>query len=408
MHLVRREIATRPPKERWIRIHNHPGIARLEKWNPVLKRWIDPRHDAYCRLKVFCAYRRIRVLGKSTLQKKHFQTIREAKAWRLEANPEPTARKAIQVTVGDAIEGWREWSKPPRFRKTSWLQYAKDVRHAESLKDAPIEGLTAQDIDRWLQHLKDPSYPKQKTRVSFERELSTLQTIFRWYRERRNEKFQHPILARHRQDSYFRDPPLGGIEVLSAHQAEEFFARISARHSPVFQRTAALQLFAGLRIGEACGLYWDCVDFEGRTITVRRSCIWPQPAMRAEIQDTTKTSSVRSIPIVDRLYDLIVTWKAEDGEMEIVCHKAGRLIRRNTVAGAYGKVFRQLELRVKSVTHILRRTFATLHAEQTRDLAATQALLGHTDIQTTQIYAKVTDGAVRRSMPDFAFGRRKS
>ena len=363
--------------------------------------------DSSGRLKAFRAYRRVRVLGKSKCQKRHFRTIEEAKEWRAEANPDPANRKA-QATLQEIIEEWREWSKPPRLRKTSWLQYAKDIRHMEFLMDAPIEGLTARDIDEWLKHLKDPSYPKQKTRVSFEREIGTLQTIFKWYRERRNEKFQHPILLRHRSDSYFREAPIGGLEVLSADQAEEFFDRILATHSRVFQRTAALQLFAGLRIGEACGLYWDCIDFEGRTITVRRSCTWPQPAMKPEMQETTKTNSVRSVPIVDRLYDLLLKWKGEDGETQIVCHKDGRLIRRNTVAGAYGKVFRQMALKVKSVTHILRRTFATLHAEQTRDLASTQALLGHTDIETTQIYAKVTDGAVRRSMPDFTFGRRKS
>ncbi|MFH1262785.1 MAG: site-specific integrase [Pseudomonadota bacterium] len=395
-------------KERYVRIRNCPGISRLEKWDARKQRWIDPRTDSSSRAKVFRAYRRIQQLGKSLLQKRHFRTIDDARRWRMELNPEPGKGRAAQITLREVIGEWREWSKPPRLRKTSWLQYAKDIGHLEPLWNAPIEALTARDIDLWLAHLKDPSYPKQRTRVSFAREVGTLQTICKWYRQYRNEKFQHPILPRHKQDSHFREDPPSGQEVLTEKQAEEFLLLMVGRHADAYGRTAALQLFAGLRIGEACGLKWDRVDLENRTLMIRRSCTWPQPAMRPEMQEQIKTAaSARDIPIVDRLFELLVKWKAEDGEIELVCHRNGRLIRRNSVASAYAKVFRMMGLRMKSVTHSLRRTFATLHAEQTHDLVSTQTLLGHTDIQTTQIYAKVTDAAVRRSMPNFSFGTKK-
>lgn len=395
-------------KERYVRIRNSPGISRLEQWDNRRQKWIDPRINAYSRVKVFRAYRRVRQLGKSKLQKKHFRTMEEARQWRMESNPEPGKGRAAQVTLGDIIAEWREWSKPPRLRKTSWLQYAKDIRHLAFLANAPVEGLRARDIDLWLARLKDPSYPKQKTRVSFAREVGTLQLIFKWYRQYRNEKFQHPVLPRHKQDSFFKEAPPSGQEVLTEKQAEEFLSLMIGRHANVYGRTAALQLFAGLRIGEACGLKWDRVDLENRAVLIRRSCVWPQPAMKPEMQEQIKTAaSARDIPIVDRLFELLVAWKGEDGEIEYVCHRRGRLLRRNAVASAYAKVFRMMGLRMKSVTHSLRRTFATLHAEQTRDLVCTQALLGHTDIQTTQLYAKVTDAAVRRSMPNFAFGAKK-
>jgi len=53
----------------------------------------------------------------------------------------------------------------------------------------------------------------------------------------------------------------------------------------------------------------------------------------------------------------------------------------------------------KEITpHIARHTFATLFASQTKDWKSLQYILGHSDIRTTQVYAKLIDEDVKKSM----------
>jgi len=53
----------------------------------------------------------------------------------------------------------------------------------------------------------------------------------------------------------------------------------------------------------------------------------------------------------------------------------------------------------KEITpHIARHTFATLFASQTKDWKSLQYILGHSDIRTTQVYAKLIDEDVQNSM----------
>ena len=53
----------------------------------------------------------------------------------------------------------------------------------------------------------------------------------------------------------------------------------------------------------------------------------------------------------------------------------------------------------KEITpHIARHTFATLFASQTKDWKSLQYIMGHKDLKTTQIYAKLVSEDVQDSM----------
>ncbi|MEA2018924.1 MAG: tyrosine-type recombinase/integrase [Campylobacterota bacterium] len=58
----------------------------------------------------------------------------------------------------------------------------------------------------------------------------------------------------------------------------------------------ATLFFTGLRAGELIGLKWDCIDFENKTISIRKQIV------NGEIKSILKTSkSQRIIPIIDSL-----------------------------------------------------------------------------------------------------------
>lgn len=52
--------------------------------------------------------------------------------------------------------------------------------------------------------------------------------------------------------------------------------------------------------------------------------------------------------------------------------------------------------------HICRHTFATLTLSKGVSIESVSKMLGHTNIRTTQIYARITDSKISNDMDDFA------
>jgi len=137
-------------------------------------------------------------------------------------------------------------------------------------------------------------------------------------------------------------------------------------------------LNTGLRKAELENLEWADVDFKRRKIKIRRKEFW-QP----------KTGE-REIPVSQQLYDLLKKLK-EDNESGlkssfVFAHKDGGRIRvklREKLIQIADKA--GIENLIK--LHTLRHTFASHLVMQGVDLLTVKKLMGHSDIQTTMIYA---------------------
>ncbi|MEK5390193.1 site-specific tyrosine recombinase/integron integrase [Margalitia sp. FSL K6-0131] len=71
--------------------------------------------------------------------------------------------------------------------------------------------------------------------------------------------------------------------------------------------------------------------------------------------------------------------------------KPYRRLSKRGIQREIGKIAQQASLDKKISPHTLRHTFATLTLNNGADIAAVQALLGHEDPSTTQIYAQLTE-----------------
>jgi integrase/recombinase XerD len=110
-----------------------------------------------------------------------------------------------------------------------------------------------------------------------------------------------------------------------------------------------------------------------------------------------KGSKERLVPVGDRAIDLIRRWLAQRhvfdpaGEApELFVGRRGKGMTRQNFWERVVVHARVAGLRLPVYPHVLRHSFATHLLENGADLRAVQAMLGHSEITTTQIYTHVT------------------
>lgn len=198
--------------------------------------------------------------------------------------------------------------------------------------------------------------------------------------------------------------------------------------------------YAGLRIGEVCGLTWQDINLDEQYLTVRRSMRYNGTRHKHEV-GTTKRSKVRTVDFCDTLADILRKVKTEqhknrflygelyhlnycktvkekgrtyyevyslqrtqetpenDRELSFVCLKEdGAFVS----ASAVGQICRKAKAEVEGLEdfhfHTLRHTYTSNLLSGGAKPKDVQELLGHSDVSTTMnIYAHSTREAKRTS-----------
>jgi site-specific recombinase XerD len=142
---------------------------------------------------------------------------------------------------------------------------------------------------------------------------------------------------------------------------------------------AVLELLygSGLRVAELCGLDLDDVDLRGRKITV-----------------IGKGSKQRQVLMHELCASALAAWINEARSQMTRASSPEAALFFNTRGNRLGPrdVRRLLDRRspVPTHPHALRHTFATHLLDGGADLRVVQELLGHADLQTTQVYTHVS------------------
>lgn len=131
-------------------------------------------------------------------------------------------------------------------------------------------------------------------------------------------------------------------------------------------------LYAGLRIGELCGLKWDSINFEQRTIEIKNSLNrvitydgGTKKTVLVEATPKTKKSR-RTIPLPPFLCQVLKAMRKKSNSDYVISMKNGK------AAGIEYVSF-----------HTLRHTFATRAIEAGADVKTVSEILGHTNTMIT-------------------------
>jgi integrase len=165
----------------------------------------------------------------------------------------------------------------------------------------------------------------------------------------------------------------------------------------------AIGALAGLRTGEIIGLQWRDVDLERRVIHVRRQ-------VRHGKLGPLKDGDEREVGIQEALLPIVTAWRLHTGAQGQLFrpvhperggtkktpskHLSARTLTKHLQAAL--KALKMVDKRSDGQDSYLtwyqatRHTFASHYMMAGGDLAKLQAELGHSDIQTTQRYAKLS------------------
>jgi len=199
---------------------------------------------------------------------------------------------------------------------------------------------------------------------------------------------------------YVQENPARGVRLpLRVAQRErialtpEQVRNLSDAMSEPYKSMVLIGVLTGLRRGELFALRWGVVDFERKLISVRESVYEGQ-------FNTTKTrSSVRTIPMGEALEEIFLRLRGKNVATDalVFASRKGTPLRPgNLLKRIIHPACERLGL-PKVGWHDLRHTSATLLHEH-EPLRVAQAILGHSDLQTTLGYTHMLPGWQREAM----------
>ncbi|MCM0604852.1 MAG: site-specific integrase [Xanthomonadaceae bacterium] len=169
-------------------------------------------------------------------------------------------------------------------------------------------------------------------------------------------------------------------KVLTATEVKTFLREAKAtnhRFYPIW----VMALFTGMRSGELYALRWSDIDFENEVIKVGRS--WSSKNGFT----STKNQKSRVVPISGELQSFLKEWKLSGETKDFVLPHLSEWTRGD--AADVIRMFCQSIEVTKIRFHDLRATFITNLLTRGESLARVMAIVGHADIDTTNVYLRL-------------------
>jgi site-specific recombinase XerD len=190
------------------------------------------------------------------------------------------------------------------------------------------------------------------------------------------------------------------LDLLTAQELERLITSPKSNTLQGLRDKAIMELFfsTGLRVSELCSLDRD-LDLSRDEFSIRGKgekvrVVFLSPPAKAAI----KAYLDKRADIDDALFVQMGKNAKNSKELRLTPRSVERIIKSYAIkAGITRKV----------TPHVIRHSFATDLLENGADLRSVQALLGHSNITTTQVYTHVTDKHLREVHKKFHGQRRK-
>lgn len=335
-----------------------------------------------------------RFVGRDGKRKvKRFKKLQEAKKWLADMSyidEHSDVMNASQMTVDSWFEYWIDIKKRT-VRPNTVRNYTERYEH--NIKDVigkllltEVKPIHCQKI---FTNMGEADY---KTSTIYQARI-TLYNMLEFAKE--NEV----ILSNPCKKSVKSDVgrPSGQKKALDVDVQRHFLENAKGQS---YENQYRFILQTGLRTGELIGLKWSDIDFENRTMTIRRSMEYRYGVGEWRIGEPKSKSGYRTIPLTEEAVRILKLQKEKNKEIKVIpfewsefvflCRK-GTPVKNSTYDSALFKICDKAGIPRFSM-HILRHTFATRCIEGGMRPKTLQKILGHSNISITMnLYVHVTE-----------------
>ena len=207
----------------------------------------------------------------------------------------------------------------------------------------------------------------------------------------------------------FPKEPYQEVDVFTIEEAKAILA--AAKTEPINIRLLIeLALFTGMRRGEIVGLKWPDINFDKQCLSVKRSIYKPKGEKSIE-KEPKSHSSFRTIAIPNCLCETLKKYKKsqEDYSLSLATwqnleyvftDKNGNVMNPQTPTKQFSKFLDRHNIRHLKF-HCLRHTSATLLLSNGCDIKTVSARLGHSSIETSNIYVHMLESVDKEAAITF-------
>jgi integrase/recombinase XerC len=266
--------------------------------------------------------------------------------------------------------------------------YRRDLRKfAEWQGNQSVSRVKPDDLARFLTSDGVLVGPDGQTRkpISVNRTKSALRSFFAFCAESGWCK-ENPARLVKSSRTVAKEPA-----VLETGEIERLRQVLTGEKGPLVDRDRLIfeiLLGTGIRLGSLTGLNWGDVDLRTGTLNIR-------------LKGGTE-GRVFLHPALGRLLRQFLKENATRGQCApntpLIRGQSGNRLSGRQIQYRFGRWFQVAGIDRPVSLHSLRHTFATRLYEKTGDLHLVQRALGHRQITTTEVYARVSDGALRRAL----------
>ncbi len=287
------------------------------------------------------------------------------------------------------VENWRTLTDGGRQKAGRYnVRYYITHHYTPFFKDRDIRVIRAGDIAKFVKYIQDKgiSTTLQSNIVMY------LKAIFRkayeWEDIPKIPSF--PVVVGTPAPFKWIDP----------ETQEAVLKYLKVHHHPITR----FLFMTGCRIAEATALKWDCIDWENRILTIRRT------HSRGELHEHTKTRGQRPLYLTDELLGVLKgQWETTGGkEVQlrtggyVFLNIHGRYYKPNGISHTWAQACKRAGVEI-TFYNATRHSFASQRVNQGFTLDQVGAVLGHSSPDTTKRYARVLTENLKEVME----GRKK-